>query len=125
MTPQEEAHMVLVHDVLSLSSLADDVPEIRKVVGAAMAACQELEGKWPHATVLSCWPDQYHVEQELYYIIGQYNLSITADELYTLVAQEMQKFIEFRLEHLYDYIANSSEDWVRTLRDRLCLSKIN
>ena len=125
MTPQEEAHMALVHNVLSLDSLADDVPEIRKVVDTAMAACQELGGEWPRATILSCWPDQYLVEQELQYTVGQYNLDITADELYTLVAQEMQKFIEFRLEHFYDYVVNSSEDWVCALRDKLCLSETN
>jgi len=114
MTP-EEAHMILAHDVLSLD--VDDVPEVQGVVDAARAAIQKLQGKCLSATILSCWPDQQQVEQELYYTVKDLGLTITADELYTLVAQEFQQFVEFRLEHIYYFIAHSEEDWACNLRD--------
>lgn len=122
---QERATMALSHDIGYLADLAEEVKELKPVVAAMSSANGWLNGKRTNFAILACYVDAEDLEKQLEEAIYDLSLQrgtdipITPSELHQMVVKELQRFVEFRLEFVHEFLLNSRESWTERVIEPL------
>lgn len=122
---KEKATMELCHSMGYMADLVNEVEELKPVIAAMSSANGWLNGQRSNFDILVCFVDAEDLEKQLDLAIYDLSLQrgtdipITPAELHKMVVEELQGFVEFRLQFAYEFLLNSRESWTERVIEPL------